>query len=337
MKNRIYLLLGVAVLLFSSCSKDKFFNKTGSNVQNFEQLWKIVDGSYCYFELKNLDWDSIHTVYSAQVSEDLTKYQFFDVCENMMRELEDGHVNLISDFDVMTYGDFFLDHNQNYNEAIVARNYLGKDFIYANWFKAKKIRNIGYIRYDSFTKRVSTDNLKEVFTQLGEVDGIIIDVRDNTGGYIAMVDTIISNFFPADQVFGYIKYKTGPGHNEFTDFIPKTVQAKSTPIYDGNIVVLTNRLVYSAANQFVSAMSVLDNVTLIGDQTGGGGGAPWTSEMYNGWQVVNSRNPLFDANKQHIEFGVAPDIKVEMDPSEEMEGVDSIIEYAIDYLLEKQG
>jgi len=96
--------------------------------------------------------------------------------------------------------------------------------------------------------------------------------------------------------------------------------------------VLTNRLVYSAANDFVSAMKCLDNVTIIGDKTGGGGGAPFTSELYNGWQVKYSKIPLYDKDKQHIEFGIEPDIKIDMDKEQEANGIDSIIEFAIDYL-----
>ncbi len=331
--NFKYLFVLCIIFLFTSCVKDEFYNKQGSNKENFNLLWKIIDESYCYFDYKHINWDSVYTVYAPKVSNDLSKYEFFDICKKMLQELRDGHVNLISDFDVMTYKDFYLDYPQNYNEGIIERHYLGKDFIYANWFKSKNIRNIGYIRYNSFMNIVSRKNLEEAIYQLGNIQGLIIDVRNNSGGYINMVDTIASCFCSSDITTGYIRYKTGKGHNDFRDFKPKILQAHSKPLYNGNIVVLTNRGVYSSANDFISSMKCLDNVTIIGDKTGGGGGAPFTSELYNGWQVINSRNPLFDKNKQHIEFGIDPDIKVDMNPTQETSGIDSIIEYAIDYLL----
>ena len=50
---------------------------------------------------------------------------------------------------------------------------------------------------------------------------------------------------------------------------------------DKPIVVLVNRHSYSATNFFSAYMSTLPNVTLIGDQSGGGGGVPrMTSRTY---------------------------------------------------------
>jgi hypothetical protein len=41
---------------------------------------------------------------------------------------------------------------------------------------------------------------------------------------------------------------------------------------------------------------------------------------------------MYDANMQNIEFGISPDIKVDMSPSDMGKGVDTIIETAIRYL-----
>jgi hypothetical protein len=334
MNSRVFIAC-VILVSFASCVKNDFYNKHGNNRDNFDLLWNIIDESYCYFDYKKVNWDSVYSVYSPQVSEEMSKYEFFDICEHMLRELQDGHVNLISDFNTISYSDFYLDYPQNYNKAIIERYYLGKEFINAKRIKAKNIRGVGYIHYESFMNLASSENIHEVVVQLGKIKGLIIDVRNNTGGYIAMVDTLMLNFSSIDNVYGYISYKEGKGHNDFSELYPQKLETKSSPVYEGNIVVLTNRNIFSAANFFVSAMSSLDNVTLIGDKTGGGGGAPITSELYNGWQVINSRNPLYNSNKQHIEFGIEPDIKFEMKPEDEIKGVDSMIEYAIDFLLNK--
>ncbi len=335
--NKIVLLIifSFSVLLFDSCINDEMFLEEGTNTQNFELLWKVVDEGYCYFDYKDINWNSVYDKYKPMVNNDLSKYEFFELCSDMLRELEDGHVGLSSDFNTKGYDDFYFDYNQNYNYNIIKRNYLGKDNINTKGILAKNIRDVGYIHYRSFMDIISSNNLSEVMIQLGDIEGLIIDVRNNTGGAIVMVDTIISNFCNEDIVYGYIKYKEGKGHNDFSKFYKKEAKAKEQPLYTGNIALLTNRLVYSAANDFVSAMSALDNVTIIGDKTGGGGGAPSTSELYNGWQVLFSKTPLYNKDKEHIEFGVEPDIKVEMKPSDEADGKDTIIEYAIDYLLNR--
>ena len=78
-------------------------------------------------------------------------------------------------------------------------------------------------------------------------------------------------------------------------------------------MLLINRHSYSATNDFVNAMRYFPNVTLVGDKTGGGSGLPFSSELPNGWGVRFSASPHLDADKQHIEFGIDPDEKVDIE------------------------
>lgn len=97
-------------------------------------------------------------------------------------------------------------------------------------------------------------------------------------------------------------------------------------------VVLTNRRSFSATNDFVNRMKILSKVTIIGDKTGGGSGLPFSSELPNGWSVRFSASPMYDANMQHLEFGIDPDIKVNMTSEDMQRNVDTIIEAAREYL-----
>ena len=98
--------------------------------------------------------------------------------------------------------------------------------------------------------------------------------------------------------------------------------------YQKPVVVLTNRGCYSATNEFVSIMKYAPNVTIMGDKTGGGSGLPFTSELPNGWSVRFSASPMFNAEKEHIEFGVEPDIYVNMSDADSKKNRDTIIEEA---------
>ncbi len=73
-------------------------------------------------------------------------------------------------------------------------------------------------------------------------------------------------------------------------------------------------------------MSCLPNVTIMGDKTGGGSGMPFTSELPNGWTVRFSASPHFNADMEQIEWGIEPDIKVNMDEADETKHIDTIIE-----------
>ena len=101
------------------------------------------------------------------------------------------------------------------------------------------------------------------------------------------------------------------------------------------MVVLTNRGSFSSANDFACIMKPLENVTLMGDTTGGGGGMPMSSELPNGWVVRFSSAPTFDADTNHIEFGVAPDIRLDMKEEDIRAGIDTYIESARAFINDK--
>ena len=83
-------------------------------------------------------------------------------------------------------------------------------------------------------------------------------------------------------------------------------------------------------------MKQLPNVTIIGDTTGGGCGLPFTSELPNGWSVRFSAAVIRDAEGNITEFGVAPDIKVDMTEADRQAGHDTILDTAISHLLHQK-
>lgn len=82
-------------------------------------------------------------------------------------------------------------------------------------------------------------------------------------------------------------------------------------------------------------MKTLPHVTIMGDQTGGGSGLPFNSELPNGWRVRFSASPMLDVDKKHTEYGVLPDIKVELKKGDIEKGKDTLIEEAILFLTSK--
>ena len=75
-------------------------------------------------------------------------------------------------------------------------------------------------------------------------------------------------------------------------------------------------------------MKYAHNVTVVGDKTGGGSGFPFSSELPNGWSVRFSTSPIFNAEKEHIEFGVEPDIRIDMRYDDILHCKYTYIEYA---------
>jgi C-terminal processing protease CtpA/Prc len=75
-------------------------------------------------------------------------------------------------------------------------------------------------------------------------------------------------------------------------------------------------------------MSTLPNVTIIGDQTGGGGGLPTSYQLPNGWTYRISTTYTSLPSGLNIEKGVPVDFQQVMDPANEALGKDDIIEKA---------
>ena len=79
-------------------------------------------------------------------------------------------------------------------------------------------------------------------------------------------------------------------------------------------------------------MKHLPQVTVVGDVTGGGCGLPFTSELPNGWTVRFSAAVIADALGNLTEFGVAPDVKVDMNKADSDAGRDTMLEAAFSVL-----
>ena len=354
-------LLYIAALLFVLPLQSCFINEDRHIVNdakgNFEMLWKICDEYYCYFDYKNIDWDSIYTAYEPRIYNGMSDDELFKVCAEMLAELKDGHVNLYYDYNDSKCWTWFEEYPENFNERIITENYFNNDYHIKGGFIYQILPdNIGYIHYSSFTSEVSELFLNHVLTLFKDCKGIILDIRNNSGGSVINVDMLACRFTNEKKLLtGYTLYKTGNGHSEFGDTIPtyltipssifalsETKDFESANDFDSqrvrftkNVALLTNRTVYSAANDFVRTMMVLDNVTVIGDCSGGGAGLPISFDLPNGWYVRLSTTPITDINFEHTEFGIEPDIKVDMAPDASMTGRDAILDKAIEYLLSK--
>lgn len=302
---------------------------------NFDALWTIIDEHYCFLEQKGVDWDEIGTRYRAQIDPEWSQRELFDHCAMMLAELKDGHTNLISWFDVSYYRNWWSDYPQNFNQRLIEQYYLNFDYRTSGVvsYKLLEEENIGYMRYSSFSGSAGTAFLTQMFVNFKETAGLIIDVRDNPGGDLTNVESFIRHFIDKPITGGYIRHKTGPGHNEFSEPYPMNYEpAQVGVIWLKPVVVLTNRSTFSAANNFVSIMKDLDQVTVIGDTTGGGCGMPYSSEIPVGWGVRFSAVPIYNSKMELTEFGIAPHIHVDMEPEMEAKGIDTILESAIAYI-----
>jgi C-terminal processing protease CtpA/Prc len=194
---------------------------------------------------------------------------------------------------------------------------------------------VGYIYYGSFSSGIGDGNINQVLDRMAICDGIILDIRNNGGGLMTNSDKLASHFFNEKTLVAYMRHKTGKGHNDFSDPYKIYVEPSNGVKYQKKVIVLTNRGCFSAANDFVNEMRYAPNAIIIGDRTGGGSGLPFSSELPNGWSVRFSASPILDAEQEQLEFGIDPDVKIDMTDEDMAKGIDTIIEKARE-LIKKQ-
>jgi len=354
--NPVVLCFAAFILLFLASCNHLFIDEQKSNTaqNNFDLLWQIFDERYCFFGEKGVDWDQMYYKHCRNWTNrggiDPSSPQLFTAMASMLEELRDGHVSIDNGSNSRTFSGWHTSYPENFNFNLV-NDYRNQDrntvclndtrhihhssgsYSGCNGaFLSVLPESIGYIRCPSLSDKFNRNNLDNAMAKFNGVKGVIIDVRNNGGGLVTEAYMLASRFVREKTHVGYVRYKSGKGHNDFSDYFARYVEPDGTNPFHGKVVVVTNRKVYSAANLFVSIMSVLPQVCIMGDNTGGGGGVPTSAELYNGWTVKISTNPVFDIEKRSIESGVKPDYFIELGKDAQK---DHIIETAKAWILAK--
>ena len=321
----------ICVCMLTACIDED--QKSDTPQGNLEALWTIMDQHYCFFDEKGINWDSVHTVYAKQMNSSMTDQQQFEVMANMLSSLKDGHVNLYTSFNAGRYWSWKEDYPTNLSDTLL-RRYLKTDYLIASGMDYTILDdNIGYLRCETFQYSMSASNLDQIMLYLTGCRALIIDIRSNGGGDLTSAEELAARFTNSEVLVGYMRHKSGKGHNDFSDLEEQTLKPAKGIRWQKPVAVLTNRGVYSAANEFAKYMKALPGVTLIGDKTGGGAGMPFSAELPNGWGVRFSACPMYDKDKVNTEFGIEPDYNVSLSQDDFLKGRDTIIEFARNLLI----
>lgn len=330
-----YILPIIFLLVFSSCEKLLFETELSTNdpFKNFEYLWKECDKKYSYFEVKDIDWDLVKEEYSSKIFTGMSDDSLFHVLGGMLTELRDDHTNLISPFNISSFGVKYLGQD-NFDWRIIVDNYITKDYYRSGPFAHNFLEGgkIGYVRFPAFTGTVDDTNLDFILERYEDTKGLILDLRENGGGAVLDVFSILSRIVNQETLVNYSRIKDGPGHNDFSSPKPVNVSPHDGIRYTKKIAILTDRGTYSAGSFTALACKAIPHVVLIGDYTGGGLGLPNGGQLPNGWTYRFSITQALTLDQNpNYENGVPPDIPVLFDWSDLKK--DEILERAILELL----
>lgn len=192
--------------------------------------------------------------------------------------------------------------------------------------EARVIEDIALIELSSFSAN-ARDQLEETFETLdiNSRDGLILDLRDNPGGFLSSAINVGSLFIEEGVIVSEI----------FRDGTERVLEATGDFIeIEVPIVVLVNEASASASELIAGALQDREQAVIIGEQTFGKGTVQTWQPLSNGGGVRITIARWFTPDGTSIhENGITPDLYIDFTPdADTTDATDLQLQAAIDYL-----
>jgi carboxyl-terminal processing protease len=158
----------------------------------------------------------------------------------------------------------------------VTRDEIPIETVYSDIEKANG-KNIGVIEITSFSEDTGTD-FKKQLTELEKkgIDGLVIDVRGNPGGYLEAVDSILRQLIPENKPFVQIEDRKGNKER----YVSTLKEKKDYPI-----VGLIDKGSASASEILAAALKEAGSYDLVGEKSFGKGTVQQSIDLGDGSNI----------------------------------------------------
>ncbi|HEY7118542.1 MAG TPA: S41 family peptidase, partial [Tepidisphaeraceae bacterium] len=186
---------------------------------------------------------------------------------------------------------------------------------------------IGYLRLTQFTK-LTTDELEKAMTEMevNGVKGLILDLRYNPGGLLGTATEVCDKFLSDGIIVSTRADRETPN-------LPKEERAKPDPddVKDTPMVILVNQYSASASEIVSGAMKDHHRALIVGERTFGKGSvqmlfplsgrAAYLKLTTHHYYLPNGK--CIHREENSTEWGVDPDVTVEMTPEQMRAAIDA--------------
>jgi carboxyl-terminal processing protease len=303
----------------------------------FENLWTTFDREFANFADRGVDWNALYVEHRPRITRTTTDAELFHVLTDLLRPLNDSHVSLSAPDQQVFLSN---EHDRARTGSDVFRIDLIRDRYLEPGFSAGqhdayvygRIRGqtIGYF----YVRAIDAEfqKLERLLDEHPELGGYILDLRQNRGGNHTFAFASLGRFTDQTRSAFRSRTKNGPGPNDYSPWHEWHLRPAGRHV-DKPIVVLTDRRTPSAAERAVMALRTLPRVTVMGDTTNGSISTKIARELSNGWyySLTPQQVKMFDG-RSYEGRGMAPDIVVRNEIVEIRDGVDRLLEAAIERL-----
>ena len=218
-------------------------------------------------------------------------------------DLSDKEPSFVSENikDNFTKNTFELTYLRDGKETTVK---VTKNIVSIDSVESNEYGKVGYIKISTFSS-VTADQVKDKIKEFSkDIKSVVIDLRDNTGGYLNAAYDISDLFLSKGKIAYQIKDKDG---KIFSYAVRNGVMRE----FD-KIVILVNE--YSASASEVVTLALKENVgaKVVGTKTYGKGTVQETKMLNSGAMVKYTTSYWLSPNGNSInKIGIKPDIEVE--------------------------
>lgn len=334
-------------------------------VSNFEVFWHTFAERYALFDLRGVDWDAVHEAHRPHVDERTGARRLFDTFVEMLRPLRDGHVELRAPAGRFNAGGpppaqerlaARLEEegsSRDVREVMADLRERSRELIAERYLRCAPRRSgnglLEWSRLDDSTGYLAiramagqsgrTDRPREdqeaaasamdlVLRDLGHLPAMVVDLRQNGGGYDGVALRIAGHFTDRKRLAFTKAASKGGGYGGVQSVF---IEPRARRRYRGRIFLLTSGLTASAAEIFVLALLRHPRLTRVGFPTQGILSDVMERHLPNGWSVSLS-NELYRASDGELyeDRGIPPHVEIPfLDHDDVDEGRDPMLDHVL--------
>jgi carboxyl-terminal processing protease len=229
----------------------------------------------------------------------------------------------------------FCDKDGKRKERVIKRNSRGRGRVATDAmppfyveFEAKRLGNdIGYVRFNHWAEPVDAKFIAAL-ASMRDVHGLIIDLRGNPGGFLSVVHTVTKHLLTEKALVSSWRFRNRRVEYRFDS---------ARDAYLGPVVVLIDVRSTSSSEYFAGSMQSIKRAVIVGERSPGYLLIANWKKLLNGTSFMYAfAQPLMPDGKVIEGNGVVPDIEVRLNREALLEGKDTQLEAAVNYIKTKK-
>ena len=328
----LYLLMPV------SCIGQQIKN-TDENLKVYHEIYSVLKNHYPLFQYRGYyNLDSAYEKYKPEVIKSTTRDQLGLYCCHMIQGLEDFHVRIYGEsgkcYALSTplhwHQLFYNDSLQrvfwnNSDNTLYQSNFAQlKSVLYDDklpMIRYSKSNELGYLnitrletKFDatlsSKDSKLLAKTMDSIVSQFKTIKVLLIDLRSCMGGWTEYGEIMASRLTKKRiQYATTVYFKTA---KDSSSAIQHFINPEGPEQLEVPVIILTNKVVRSAAEDFILMLKQLPNVYIIGEPTWGAFSESRVHKLSNGWRLQYSNEKVYSPHGEIYEGrGIPVDLRID--------------------------